>query len=150
MGKNIMSLERRTARAILLDDVGRVLLIRFSVLRDGNNFAFWATPGGTVEARETDLEAVKREIREELAIDLALTGPVHSSVDRFTHKGVSVENTDVFFVGRLNQKVLRLHATAQDERAAMQETRWWSIEEIDETTDTIFPRDLATVVRRLA
>jgi len=143
------SLERRTARAILLDDGGRVLLIRFAVARDGNAFVFWATPGGTVEPGETDLEAAGREIREELAIEIPLAGPVHSSVDRFTHKGVPVENTDIFFVGRLNRTAPRLHAATEDERVAMQETRWWSGEEMEGTVETIFPRDLATVVRRL-
>ncbi|WP_454624695.1 NUDIX domain-containing protein [Bradyrhizobium cenepequi] len=143
-------LQRRTARAILLDEVGRVLLIRFAVLRDQSTFVFWATPGGTVEPGETDLEAARREISEELAIDLPLTGPVHSAVDRFIHKGVLVENIDIFFVGWLNQQRLRLHAKTEDERAAMQEARWWSSEEIDGATETIFPCDLARVIRCLA
>jgi len=143
-------LQRRSARAILLDDVGRVLLIRFVVPRDGNIFAFWATPGGTVEMGETDLEAAQREISEELAIDLPLIGPVHSSVDRFSHKGVLVENTDIFFAGKLGQERPRLQAALGEERAAMQEMRWWSWEEVDSTTETVFPRDLTTLIRRLA
>jgi 8-oxo-dGTP diphosphatase len=139
---------RRAARAILLDDAGCVLLIRFAVVRDGNNFAFWATPGGTVEPGETDFEAIKREVREELAVELQLSGPVHSSVQRFTHKGAPVENTDIFFVGRFNQKEPHLHATTDEERSAMKETRWWSSKELDETAETIFPEELAILVRR--
>jgi 8-oxo-dGTP pyrophosphatase MutT (NUDIX family) len=92
--------QRRSARAILLDRCGRVLLIRFSVLRVGRTFVFWAPPGGSVEAGETDLEAARREIKEELAIDVDLTGPVHVSADRFPHKGTLVDNTDVFYVAR--------------------------------------------------
>jgi 8-oxo-dGTP pyrophosphatase MutT (NUDIX family) len=91
--------QRRSARAILLDRCGRVLLIRFSVLRVGRTFVFWAPPGGSVEAGETDLEAARREIKEEMAIDVDLTGPVHVSADRFPHKGTLVDNTDVFYVG---------------------------------------------------
>lgn len=142
-------LERRSARAILLNGTGCVLLIRFSVMRDGGQFVFWAPPGGAVEFNETELDAVKRELKEELAIDVPLVGPVHSSLDRFIHKGVLVENTDIFFAGRFDQAAPRLHATAEDERNAMQETRWWASDQLDRTTENIFPRDLAMVIRRL-
>jgi 8-oxo-dGTP diphosphatase len=126
-----------------------VLLIRFAVPRGGETFVFWATPGGSVESGETDIEAPQRELKEELAIDVKLTGPVHSSVDRFTHRGVLVQNTDVFFTGLLDQKLPRLHATSDEERAAMQETKWWSCEELSQTKENVFPANLVAVVRRL-
>ena len=79
--------QRRAARAILLDRTGRVLLIRFAVPRDGKTFIFWATPGGSVKLGETDLQAAQREIKEELAVEIVLAGPIHTSVDEFIHKG---------------------------------------------------------------
>ena len=140
----------RSSRAILLDPAGRVLLIRFAVTRDGVTFVFWATPGGSVDAGETDLDAARREIKEELDVNVTLTGPVHTSINLFSHKNVLVENTDVFFVGRLGQADPKLHAvTDDDERAAMQVVRWWSCDEVDQATETIFPSDLSTVIRRL-
>lgn len=141
--------QRRSSRAILLDPAGRVLLIRFAVARDGGTFVFWATPGGGVKAGETDLDAARREIKEELAVSVTLTGPVHTSVDRFSHKNVLVNNTDVYFVGRLDQADPQLHAVTDDERAAMQVLRWWSCDEVDQATETIFPPDLSAVMRRL-
>jgi 8-oxo-dGTP diphosphatase len=141
--------KRRSSRAILLDSAGRVLLIRFAVARDGGTFVFWATPGGSVKADETDLDAARREIKEELAVNATLTGPVHTSVNRFSHKNVLVDNTDVFFVGRLDQANPQLHAVSDDERAAMQAVRWWTRDEIDQATETIFPPDLSAVIRRL-
>jgi 8-oxo-dGTP diphosphatase len=122
-------LSRRSARAILLDRTGRVLLIQFVVPRDGNTFIFWATPGGSVEPGETDLEAAKREIKEELAVNVELTGPVHSSVDRFMHNGAFVESTDTFFIGSLDQEAPQLQAAAEEGRAAMRAIRWWSTNE---------------------
>jgi 8-oxo-dGTP pyrophosphatase MutT (NUDIX family) len=62
-------------------------------------FVFWATPGGEVEPGETGLETAKREIKEELAVNVELTGPVHTAVDRFMHNGAFVESNDIFFVG---------------------------------------------------
>jgi 8-oxo-dGTP pyrophosphatase MutT (NUDIX family) len=141
--------QRRSSRAILLDPTGRVLLIRFAIPRDGRTFVFWATPGGSVEAGENDLDAAQREIKEELAVDVTLTGPVHTSADRFFHKNVLVENIDVFFVGRIDQAAPQLRAFTDDERAVMQVMRWWSCDEVDQTTEKIFPTDLSAVVRRL-
>jgi 8-oxo-dGTP diphosphatase len=70
--------ERRSARIILLNAAEQVLLIRFVVERHNQPFVFWATPGGSVEEGETDLDAARRELAEELALDIALTGPAHS------------------------------------------------------------------------
>lgn len=125
-----------------------MLLIRFTILRIGSTFVFGLPRARLLSWCETDLEAARCEVAEELAIKLPLTGPVHSSVDRFIHKGVLVANTDVFSVGRPNQKAPQLHATAEDERAAVRETRWWSTGEIEGACETIFPRDLVAIIRR--
>src|SRR6478609_3774047 len=109
----------------------------------GWEFIFWATPGGSVEADETDLDAARRGLKEELAVNVTLTGPVYTSVSRFPHKNVPVENTDVFFVGRLDQADPKLSAVTDDERAAMQTVRWWTCDEVDQATETIFPPDLS-------
>jgi 8-oxo-dGTP diphosphatase len=141
--------QRRSSRVILLDPTGRVLLIRFAVPRHGRTFVFWATPGGSVETGENDLDAAQREIKEELGVDVSLTGPVHTWADRFSHENVLVENTDVFFVGRLDQPAPRLQAVTDEERATMQMVRWWSCDEVDRAAETIFPPDLSAVIRRL-
>jgi 8-oxo-dGTP pyrophosphatase MutT (NUDIX family) len=46
--------------------------MRFAVARDEATFVFSATPGGSVKAGETDLEAARRELKEELALTIAL------------------------------------------------------------------------------
>src|SRR6266576_1051465 len=95
--------QRRSARAILLDHEGHVLLIRFVVQRGSQPFVFWATPGGSVEDGETDAEAARRELMEELHLDIPLTGPIHTAVDQFEHEEAWVTSTDVFFVGRCDR-----------------------------------------------
>jgi 8-oxo-dGTP diphosphatase len=139
---------RQAARAILMDGAGRVLLIHFAMPRGGGIYSFWATPGGGLEPGESAMAAVKREVLEELGLNPALHGPVHTAVGIFEYDGVTVENTDTFFLGRCDVTPA-LQGTTDHERAALLELRWWTPEEIESTTEDIYPRDLAEVLRRM-
>jgi 8-oxo-dGTP pyrophosphatase MutT (NUDIX family) len=58
-------------RAVVLDGEGRVFLIRHTYVPG------WHLPGGGVEARESALDALARELREEARIDLAGAPQLH-------------------------------------------------------------------------
>jgi ADP-ribose pyrophosphatase len=63
--------------AIVLDDAGRLLLVRRGRPPDAGR---WSLPGGRVEPGESDAEAVVREVREETGLIVtvgALAGTVH-------------------------------------------------------------------------
>lgn len=106
------------------------------------------TRGGTVEAGETDAEAAARELAEELRLDLPLRGPIHTATDRFEHHGSIVTNTDIFFAGYCNVEDIVLHGMSPEKRTAMQVTRWWSADEIEESRETVFLPGLAELVRK--
>ena len=139
---------RQAGRAILLDANGRVLLIHFAMPRGDEIYRFWATPGGGVEPGETSLAAAKREVLEELGLAPALHGPVHTAVGIFEYAGVMVENTDTFFLGRCDVTPA-LQGATDKERKALLALRWWTPEEIENTGEDVYPRDLAEVARRL-
>ena len=126
------------------DSQGRVLLIHFVL----PNMTFWATPGGGVEAGETALAAAHRELREELGIAVALEGPMQQATGIFEFEGILIENTDNFFYGRWDG-VPRLSGATESESAALTEARWWTLADIEQSQDAIFPRDLAAVLRQL-
>ncbi len=141
---------RRSARVILFDPAGDVLLIRFVAELDGKPFVFWVTPGGEVEANEADLAAATRELHEELGLRLTLTGPIHrESGGTYTHLGETVKNFDVFFAGRCGRKDPILGGVTADEIRLMQEVRWWSLAELEGTQERVFPLALASLARRV-
>jgi 8-oxo-dGTP pyrophosphatase MutT (NUDIX family) len=62
---------REAVRALVLDPDRRVLLVRFE-FPDGTR---WALPGGGLEPGETHLDALHRELDEELGLSGADIGP---------------------------------------------------------------------------
>ncbi|WP_429628671.1 NUDIX hydrolase [Tunturiibacter psychrotolerans] len=139
--------KRRTARVMLFDEAGNVLLIRFVVPRVDGEFVFWALPGGEIEAGETEIEAAVREVREELGLELAVTGPVYCDRNQFLHQGEMQDNTDFLFRAKCRREEPRLIGVTADEREIMREIRWWSEEEIATSREKIFPENLAERMR---
>ncbi len=63
---------RQAVRAVVLDPDDRVLLVRFEFPDSGTK---WALPGGGVEPGETDHEALRRELSEEVGAPDVAIGP---------------------------------------------------------------------------
>ena len=61
------------AVGILIDDAGRVLVTRRAP--GAHQGGLWEFPGGKVEVEETLLEALARELREELGVRVETTEP---------------------------------------------------------------------------
>ncbi len=61
----------KTARAIIVDD-GRVLVFFRRRIRDGKEVTYYALPGGHLEDGETYEDAVIREVKEEMNIDVKI------------------------------------------------------------------------------
>ena len=131
--------KRVSARVLLRSERDEVLLIRFEVLRGGLPWVFWATPGGEVEAGESPAEAAVREVREELGVEIAVEGPVRVEQNRFEHWGEMMDNTDYFFTAEMLRSAPRLSGVTEAERSIMKEARWWTVDEVKASKETIFP-----------
>jgi 8-oxo-dGTP pyrophosphatase MutT (NUDIX family) len=139
--------KRRTARVLVFDRAGRVLLIRFVVQHSDGEFVFWLTPGGEIEVGEAPLKAAVRELREELGLEVAVAGPDREESNCFEHLGGMVDNTDYYFHAECGVDAPRLMGVTVDEIAAMREIRWWSAAEIEASGERFFPVDLAVWMR---
>ena len=141
---------RRSARVLVFDPSGDVLLIRFRAESGGKMLTFWVTPGGEIESGEEPEEAAAREMYEELGLRLPLLGPVHEeSGGEYVHLGERVRNEDTFFATVCERGAPKLAGVTSDEVRLMQEARWWSPEMLAETTEKVYPEGLAEIAARI-
>jgi len=145
--KAVLVRPRRTVRVFVFDEIGRVLLIRCAmVLKSGEDFVFWVTPGGEIEPGEESCDAAVRELREELGLELAVRGPLYTEANRFELAGEVRDNLDHWFVTRCAADAPRMKGVTAEELEMMQEMRWWAADEVERALaegEKIFPTDLA-------
>jgi ADP-ribose pyrophosphatase YjhB (NUDIX family) len=144
--------ERQAGRVIAIDPAGRILLFRYE--DPPPKGAHWATPGGGLEPGEDFYAAACRELAEETGwADVPVApGEVHreQNMQWSRTRGRQVRNEDRFFVGRVAverrplAEVAAMHASDR-----ILETRWWTLAELDATDQSIYPRGLAALIRRL-
>jgi ADP-ribose pyrophosphatase YjhB (NUDIX family)/GNAT superfamily N-acetyltransferase len=137
---------RRAARVVLLDPDDRVLLMRYD---DGPpNGRHWTTPGGGAEAGEDYPAAALRELAEETGwTDIELRDEVLSRVFEMEYAGQMVRQDERMYLARTQQPQREIRGVeamhAADGIAAW---RWWTLPELESTTEDIWPRGLAAMI----
>jgi 8-oxo-dGTP pyrophosphatase MutT (NUDIX family) len=107
-------------------------------------------PGGEIEVGETEAAAAVREVKEELGLELQVSGPVYRDSNQFLHQGEMQDNVDFLFRAECMRDEPRLIGVTADEKEIMKEIRWWSVAEIEASRERIFPENLAERMRELA
>tara|TARA_R110002095_G_scaffold116835_1_gene101911 strand:+ start:5612 stop:6103 length:492 start_codon:yes stop_codon:yes gene_type:complete len=139
--------QRQSARAILLNARDQVLLIQHedTIPVDPGRpdlLCYWATPGGGIEADEQPAEALRRELREELAmIDVTIGSEVGIRKVELNLLEVGlVLSHETYFVCRVSETPQLNHVGLSDsERRSLKTIRWWSREELHNTNAILRP-----------
>lgn len=138
-------MSRQSVRVLLFDEADRVLLVRFW---DGQR-SWWCTPGGGVERGESDEDAARRELREEVG-----DAPIHVGPCIWTRRHVGL------FRGRPFDQVERIYlghgaafepspSPSDQPEHGPEDIRWWTIAELARADDEFAPRRLPALVREI-
>ena len=118
--------------AVIRDDRDLILIDRR--LAKGLLGGFWEFPGGKIEGNETVQECIKREILEEIGIEIAVDSHL-----------ITIDHTYSHF--RVNLQVYNCRYLSGEARAIeCEEIRWVTIEELDNYT---FPAANQEIIRAL-
>jgi 8-oxo-dGTP pyrophosphatase MutT (NUDIX family) len=141
---------RLAGRVIVLDPANRVLLFRYD---DPLPFGVhWATPGGGLDPGEDFHAGALRELREETGwTDVPVGSAEVLRHDRPLMRGAQVRRQhERFFLARVAVPrrpvgdIDGMHAS--DGIAA---SHWWTLAELESTTEAILPPNLAAALRDL-
>ena len=145
--------QRQAVRAVVIDGQGRTLL--FKAFPDQTRSRhFWITPGGGVNAGESDESALRRELREECGLlDFEIGRQVWTRNAAFPlpSTGEMIDQWERFYLVRIDAHEVDITGWDEFEREFMTEPRWWRLEELERSTEDFapsgLPRHLADLLR---
>lgn len=141
--------QRRAARVLLLDPQDRVLLMRYDdPPPEGRH---WSTPGGGLNPGEDYPEAALRELAEETGwTDIALAGEVLEQTRLLHHGGVRTRQFERLYLARTATPGREISGVeAMHDSDGIAAWHWWTLAELDATTEVIFPEGIAGLIRKV-
>jgi len=143
---------RRSARVVLLDPAGRVLLFRGESTADSVEGPSWYLPGGGILPFESVEAAARRELREETGIRDMTLGPVigQRADVSFTFRGRRVVQDEWYVAGRVPTPHMGTGRHGDGERRAVAAHRWWTRDELSAGDRHVVPPEIVGLVHRAA
>jgi 8-oxo-dGTP pyrophosphatase MutT (NUDIX family) len=140
-----MVIERNAVRAIVLTPELKVLLMRIRPPQGGD--WFWITPGGGLEAGESDEVGLRRELNEELGLERFDVGPlVWRRQHTFDWGGARICQREQYRIVHVDEFEPRM--TDAVEARILDRFRGWPTDELAMAREALTPRTLAEIVAR--
>ncbi|MCW2544468.1 MAG: hydrolase [Frankiales bacterium] len=144
---------RTSARVLLLDGEGRLLLFRGVDPGAPDRGSWWFTPGGGLDPGETHRDGAVRELFEETGLrsdPQALEGPVHEEQTLFEFATRSFLQHSTFFVLRVDTHDVDISGFQEVEASSIVEHRWWTRDDLRATDEVYYPACLNDLLDRVA
>ncbi len=136
---------RPSSRLIVLSQQNHVLLFNFSHRNDSlSGQSYWATPGGGLENKESYEQAALRELLEETGLERHSVGESVASrtFPMMLPDGETVLAEERFFLIHMDKAEIDCSGWSRNEQEVISRHRWWTREELMQTNETVFPRDI--------
>lgn len=151
MGDNRGVDVREAVRGLLVDPGGAVFLM--GVVEPLSRRAFWITPGGGIDDGEDQLTALRRELGEELGLDLP-ADRIGAALWRrrvmLSWNGLDVEQHETFYLIETERFEPTLCRDGdQDTEWVEAVPRWWTEDDLRASDEHIAPVNLADLLADL-
>lgn len=131
----------------MIDPGDRVLLVRLEF----SDWTGWVLPGGGKEPGEDDATALRRELTEETGVPQVFIGPP-LWIRRMTGPNFTTydgQEETVYLVPCHGFEIAPTMTAEELRDEGLVEHRWWTLADLEATTETVRPIELPTVMRQV-